>query len=235
MKAPLLLSSDLPSLVPEVIAIVNNTEVVAINQDTLGVQARKLAVDGKILPWLVGLSSCGGRPDTFYNRGLESTGVDDGRRWVVTALAGKGNGYSLKSPSTGRCLAAVVAGSDPDSGRDVGMVAPCNASDSKQQWDFAPGQPIKSKVDGLCLDSIAGKGALGLSTACKGWALGGVDGDRLTSAASSHQCVQVFNYSGSSAYSTTNHNYSVWLGIGEFGGYNPPYPKSRTHHLQLGG
>ena len=40
MKAPLLLSSDLPTLVPELIAIVNNTEVIAMNQDDLGVQAR---------------------------------------------------------------------------------------------------------------------------------------------------------------------------------------------------
>eukprot|EP00729_Bicosta_minor_P014525 gene14527-23594_t len=39
MKAPLLLSSDLPTLVPELIAIVNNTEVIAMNQDDLGVQA----------------------------------------------------------------------------------------------------------------------------------------------------------------------------------------------------
>ena len=194
MKAPLLLSSNLPSLVPAVIAIVNNTEVVAINQDVLGVQARKLVVDGKILPWLVGLSSCDGTRDTFYNRRLESTGVDDNRRWTVTALAGKTNEYSLKSLSTGRCLAAVVAGSTP--GSEAGMVAPCNDSDPRQQWDFGPGQPIKSKVDGLCLD--AALSALGLSTACKGWTLGGVDGERITPATGSHQCVQVLNYSGAS-------------------------------------
>ena len=30
MKSPLLLSSDLPSLVPEVVDIINNTEIIAI-------------------------------------------------------------------------------------------------------------------------------------------------------------------------------------------------------------
>lgn len=48
MKAPLLLSSDLPMLIPEVTAIINNTEVIAFNQDRLGVQARKLAIDGQV-------------------------------------------------------------------------------------------------------------------------------------------------------------------------------------------
>ena len=38
MKSPLLLSSDLPSLVPALIQMVNNTEVIAVNQDALGVQ-----------------------------------------------------------------------------------------------------------------------------------------------------------------------------------------------------
>ena len=36
MKAPLLLSTHLPDLVPELIDIINNTEVIAINQDSLG-------------------------------------------------------------------------------------------------------------------------------------------------------------------------------------------------------
>ena len=43
MKAPLLLSSNLPELnttAPEIIAVVSNPEIVAVNQDTLGVQAR---------------------------------------------------------------------------------------------------------------------------------------------------------------------------------------------------
>ena len=40
LKAPLLLSANLPSLEPAVLAIVNNSDVVALDQDLLGVQAR---------------------------------------------------------------------------------------------------------------------------------------------------------------------------------------------------
>ena len=43
MKSPLLLSSDLPSLVPALIQMVNNTEVIAVNQDALGVQVMRPA------------------------------------------------------------------------------------------------------------------------------------------------------------------------------------------------
>jgi hypothetical protein len=46
MKAPLLLSADLPNLTADVLAIVNATEVIGVNQDALGVQACKLMVDG---------------------------------------------------------------------------------------------------------------------------------------------------------------------------------------------
>jgi hypothetical protein len=45
MKAPLLLSAHLPDMVPALLSIINNTEVIQINQDSAGVQARKLVVD----------------------------------------------------------------------------------------------------------------------------------------------------------------------------------------------
>ena len=48
MKAPLLLSTHLPDLVPELLAIANSSDVIAVNQDSAGVQARKLAIDGQV-------------------------------------------------------------------------------------------------------------------------------------------------------------------------------------------
>ena len=38
MKSPLLLSAPLPDLVPDLLAIINNTELIAVNQDSAGVQ-----------------------------------------------------------------------------------------------------------------------------------------------------------------------------------------------------
>jgi alpha-galactosidase len=57
-KSPLLLSADLAALPASIVQIISNPEVVAVNQDAAGVQARKLTVDGAPLPWLVGFERC---------------------------------------------------------------------------------------------------------------------------------------------------------------------------------
>merc|ERR1719272_1103457 len=64
-KAPLLLSTNITALgeeFPSLLALLLNTEVIAINQDSDGIQARKLMVDGTILGKLVGVEECA-RPD----------------------------------------------------------------------------------------------------------------------------------------------------------------------------
>ena len=57
MKAPLLLSADLPKLHPAVLALVNNSEVIEVNQDSLGVQARNLTLISARAPPELRLSS----------------------------------------------------------------------------------------------------------------------------------------------------------------------------------
>ena len=42
MKAPLLIGCDLRSIDPDTLALLLNTEVIAINQDSLGVQGRRV-------------------------------------------------------------------------------------------------------------------------------------------------------------------------------------------------
>ena len=114
MKAPLLLSADLPNLIPDLIAIANNTEIIAVNQDPLGVQARKLArsspsTDGTaggsalgaggaggagggmaMIPWLVGTSSCSSRPSRSYSRSMRSS-AGKGGKGKKEKKGGKGN------------------------------------------------------------------------------------------------------------------------------------------------
>ena len=57
-KAPLILGTNVRALSQSQLAIVGNAGVIAINQDPLGVQARKLAVDGVLVPHFVGLAPC---------------------------------------------------------------------------------------------------------------------------------------------------------------------------------
>ena len=143
MKAPLLLSSNLPHLVPEVIAIVNNTDIIAVNQDPLGVQARKLYVDGTPLPWLVGLQPCGYSAPKPFNRGLQSHAETDSRMFAPQPLEQKGQ-YQIRSLATNRCLSAALqntksASGQKDHSRGTVVLMPCNPVDSNQTFVFSKG------------------------------------------------------------------------------------------------
>lgn len=135
MKAPLLLSSKLPSLHADVLAVANNTEIIAVNQDPLGVQARKLSIAGKPLPWLVGLEECSAAPVRQYSRNLKAHDTTDTRKWslqkvsVAAAVPG-GDQYLIRNGATDRCLSA--------RGPNV-VLLPCDEGDDAQKWAFNKG------------------------------------------------------------------------------------------------
>ena len=56
LAAPLLAGNDLPSMKPEIKAILTNREVIAINQDKLGKQGKKAYSDGEVEVWTRQLS-----------------------------------------------------------------------------------------------------------------------------------------------------------------------------------
>uniref|UniRef100_A0A7S0J3B0 Alpha-galactosidase n=1 Tax=Calcidiscus leptoporus TaxID=127549 RepID=A0A7S0J3B0_9EUKA len=155
MKAPLLLSADLPRLAQQVLHIVNNSEVIGVNQDPLGVQARKLMLDGapaydgvlRMLPWKVGLEDCTRANERWYTRSLDAAlrGVDT-RVWAVRPLSRRQLGaptrHQLLNAATDRCLAAEPAG---DRSATV-VLLPCNGSDALQQWSFDDGLHTVSSI-----------------------------------------------------------------------------------------
>ena len=51
LAAPLLAGNDLPHMKPEIKAILTNKEVIALDQDPLGKQARRVYVDGEVELW----------------------------------------------------------------------------------------------------------------------------------------------------------------------------------------
>ena len=127
-------------------------------------QARKLAVDGAPLPWLVGLADCAAAPKTFRNRndGFEDTGVDDTRQWSVQQLpktkTEHQQQYTLKSLSTGRCLSAY--NNSPGAPASAVVLLPCDAADPNQAFSFGQGLHSPSSVY-----SVATGGALAVSNA----------------------------------------------------------------------
>eukprot|EP00931_Biecheleriopsis_adriatica_P077238 TRINITY_DN50840_c0_g1_i1.p1 TRINITY_DN50840_c0_g1~~TRINITY_DN50840_c0_g1_i1.p1 ORF type:complete len:530 (+),score=97.52 TRINITY_DN50840_c0_g1_i1:227-1591(+) len=144
MKAPLLLSSNLPQLDADLLALANNTELIAVNQDLLGVQARKLVVDGKPLPWLVSLASCYEAPRQFYarSRGMGAESRVDTKSWQVKRLASPASPAPvlLVNAATKRCL-ALSPGWKSKAPRSEGAVVllPCREGDMSQHWVFDKG------------------------------------------------------------------------------------------------
>ena len=153
MKAPLLLSADLPNLPASLQAIIQSPEVVAVNQDALGVQARKLLLDGATLPWLVGLERCdlgdGGGLSGMRNRGWGP--ATDTRVWSSSPHPGVAGAVMLTNAATGRCL-------EPGSAQGLQTVVllPCNGSDAAQAWNYGTGgsqtvAALVHNVSGLAL------------------------------------------------------------------------------------
>lgn len=153
MKAPLLLSSNLPRLDPSLIALASNKGLIEVNQDPLGVQARKLVVDGQLLPWLVSLAPCDAAPPTFYSRNTGMASPRSGRGadtrlWSVTPTASAGafrlrnrSVHSLKNLATGRCLALAPGWNSSKLPLNQGAIVllPCQEGDATQQWHFDKG------------------------------------------------------------------------------------------------
>jgi alpha-galactosidase len=131
LSAPLLLGNDIRSLTPETKALVANKEVIAIDQDPLGIQARRISLSG--LPasteaWLKPLSD-GSEAVALFNRG--STSAEVALHWLELGLPSvavardlwqqvdvpaKAEGYRATLPPHGSVLLRVTS---VQSGRSV--------------------------------------------------------------------------------------------------------------------
>ncbi len=110
MAAPLVLGSDPRSLSPESIAMLCNPEVIAIDQDPLGVQGRLVASDGSGQVWVKPLAG-GDRAVALLNRG-SSGAVLIGTDVDAIGLGDRGSG---RGPGRGR---GPRSGSGPGPARD---------------------------------------------------------------------------------------------------------------------
>jgi alpha-galactosidase len=68
LAAPLIAGNDLAAMRPEIKAILTNREVIAVDQDALGAQGRRVAKDGDYEVWARPLAD-GGRAVVLLNRG----------------------------------------------------------------------------------------------------------------------------------------------------------------------
>lgn len=160
MKAPLLLGTDLMTMAPETLSVLSNAEVLAVNQDSWGIQARRVAVQtplntsltrnfnydniatiGKCnaseptQQWVFDNSSSHGRADGLFLQACDSTSPF--QQWAMTATG-------LRNVGANACI-------DANGRSDPGQVLACNASKSSQDWslNLATGQIYHGRS---CLD-----------------------------------------------------------------------------------
>ncbi len=74
MAAPLIAGNDLTKMDAQTLAILTNREVIAVDQDALGVQGRRVFKDGDREVWVKPLAG-GGRAVVLFNRGKEASEI----------------------------------------------------------------------------------------------------------------------------------------------------------------
>ena len=126
-KAPLIIGCDLTRISPAAISILTNPEVIAVNQDPLGVQGRKIVTTTSILPNASGLVLV----QKCYQAG---SGFDLRRQqWVYNSTDG-----SIRSVFDGQCLSI---GNCSETEAPV-VLNECRIGDSKAQCHGANQQWI---------------------------------------------------------------------------------------------
>jgi alpha-galactosidase len=85
LAAPLLAGNDLRSMSPETVAILTNRDVIAVDQDALGTQGRRIRADGAIEVWAKPLAS-GAHAVGLFNRGQSAARISV--RWSELGVQG---------------------------------------------------------------------------------------------------------------------------------------------------
>lgn len=169
-KAPLLLSVNVSTLSPRLLALAKNPKILAVNQDALGVQGRKVAVDGAATLLDVGVEPCAA-PDAFGDDPASVAEVAASKQTFDVVPSG---GASLLRSGfyAGRCLALAapvpVAYAPPRTTKPAwsaplrAALAPCDADDAAQRWTFSTPAAVAYGGDApaASLFSLATNGSL---------------------------------------------------------------------------
>jgi len=126
LAAPLIATNDPRSMAPEIRDILLNQEVIAVDQDSAGIQGTRVRVEGQSEVWMRPLSD-GSRAVVLFNRGKSAATVrvqwtDIGQKqtealmvrdlWTHENLGNMKGGYSAMVPSHGVVMIRVGLASD---------------------------------------------------------------------------------------------------------------------------
>lgn len=159
-KAPLLIGCDVTNMSKETFEILTNSEIIAINQDKLGVQGHKIKTN---------------QPEP---KDQDITGKDV--ELVVAPCNGKDNQkWDVRSDGSIRNMGGEVCIDIPNCSNSAVQVvsSPCHIGDKgrcgeskNQEWTLNNDGTIKSKLNGMCLDVYDFVGPVVETWACNGGA-----------------------------------------------------------------
>eukprot|EP00759_Apiculatamorpha_spiralis_P027968 PhF_6_TR30577/c0_g2_i1/m.44953/K07407/E3.2.1.22B, galA, rafA; alpha-galactosidase len=132
-KAPLILGSDVRKLNSDQIAILTNSDVIAVNQDPLGVPAKKLSVNGVVTPRFVGVGSCYQAHSGSEKKGFNAMSSLT-YQWLIQNDPSNTSQVQLYHYDSQRCLAVITY-----MGSLTPVLLPCDSSDLTQMWVFPTG------------------------------------------------------------------------------------------------
>jgi len=140
-KSTLILGSKVTELSKEQLAIISNKDLIAINQDQLGIQAKKVSINGALTPQFVGLAPCSMyEANARYPDGVPGpNGVTKTRMTFHTKPFSSSAGiaspqsFAILSNETGRCLG--IRKYAPNE-RLTPMLVECDQNDLTQEWKF---------------------------------------------------------------------------------------------------
>lgn len=136
-KAPLIIGSDVTEMSEATLATLTNKEVIAVNQDSLGVQGKKVSLIESKFP---------NRSSEVIVRNCSMSGMDPKRhQWTYNPQDG-----TIRSAFNGRCLTIANCSTRRET---YAVLSDCHINDSyaqcqgkNQQWNIsAPGQTIISR------------------------------------------------------------------------------------------
>jgi len=120
LAAPLLAGNDLSKMTPQTLATLTNREVIAVDQDKLGIQGHRVSAVGPLEIWEKQLSG-GAKAVALFNRGesdspvtvnLKDVGFGEGAKlrdlWTGQAVSSSGGSYTVTVPFHGAVLLKVT-------------------------------------------------------------------------------------------------------------------------------
>jgi len=139
-KSPLLIGCDVTNLSPATLAILTNNEVIAVNQDPMGVQAAKVA-------------TYPGPSDLINLTPVTGTSCSNSatQKWTMN-----NSDKTIRNVASGRCLE--IPGCSTASGTQLDIydchvgVPKSECNSLNQQWHMNGNGTITSLLDGQCLD-----------------------------------------------------------------------------------